>query len=333
MKIVGIGDLFIPNKYIEKGFAEYINDETSVTTVEWKLSDFDELQKINLIVEQSGAEAYEVPQYIVEQVKDADIIITQFCPVNKRVIDSCKNLKYIGVLRAGCENINIEYAKEKGIEIFNTPGRNADSVADFAVGMMLCEARNIARGHFGLKQGEWIRSYPNSDSIPDFPGRTVGLVGYGEIGKKVGKRLVGFDMNILVYDPFMKGEPQYGKKVDLETLMKESDFVSLHARLTKDNERMINEDMLGLMKSTAYLINTSRSGLVDEKALFDALKNNKIAGAAIDVFDLEPPGKDYPLVCLPNVTITPHMAGGSKDAFFNTPKKLAHILSHILKNT
>lgn len=133
-------------------------------------------------------------------------------------------------------------------------------------------------------------------------------------------------MRVLVYDPFMKGEPVFGEKVDLETLMKESDFVSLHARLTKDNEKMIGKDQLALMKKTAYLINTSRSGLVDESALYEALKAGELAGAAIDVFELEPPGKDYPLVTLENVTVTPHMAGGSKDAFFNTPKKLAALM-------
>ena len=328
MKVVGIGDLFIPSKYIKVGFEPYASEYgLDINVFDWQLAGFDELQNINLLVEQSGAEAYDVPQYVIDAVKDADIIVTQFCPITKKVIDACKNLKYIGVLRAGYENVNSEYAKEKGVTVVNTPGRNADAVADFAVGMMICEARNIAKGHHGLKNGEWIRNYPNSDCIPDFPGRTVGLVGYGEIGRKVEKRLQGFDMNVLVYDPFMKGEPVFGKKVDLDTLMKESDFVSLHARLTKDNEKMIGKEQLSMMKSTAYLINTSRAGLVDENALYEVLKENKIAGAAIDVFELEPPGKDYPLVMLSNITITPHMAGGSKDAFFNTPKKLAGIMS------
>ena len=112
--------------------------------------------------------------------------------------------------------------------------------------------------------------------------------------------------------------------------MKESDFVSLHARLTKENEHMIGEKELALMKPTSYIINTSRSGLVDEKALYNTLKDGKIAGAALDVFDVEPPSVDYPLVTLPNVTLTPHMAGGSKDAFINTPKLLATgIVDHL----
>lgn len=321
MKLVGIGDLFIPSEYIEKGMKNLEEKDISISTVEWQLKDFDELQHINLVVEQGGREEVEVPDYIYEAVKDADIIITQFFPVGKWLIDNCKNLKYIGVLRAGYENVNFEYAAEKGIKVFNTVGRNAHAVSDFTVGMMISEARNIARGHYGIKNGNWIRNYPNSDSIPDFTGKTVGLVGYGEIGRLVAKKLSGFDMNVLVYDPYYKGDDV--NLVSLERLMKESDFVSLHARLTKDNERMINKELLALMKPTAYLINTSRSGLVDEEALYEVLKDGKIAGAALDVFNVEPPPIDYPLVTLPNVTLTPHMAGGSKDAFFNTPKLLS----------
>ncbi len=322
MKLVGIGDLFIPCEYIEKGMKCLEEKDISVNTIEWKLSGFDELQNINLLVEQGGREEVEVPDYILDAVKDADIIITQFFPIGKELIDKCTNLKMIGVLRAGYENVNAEYAMSKGIKVFNTVGRNAHSVSDFTVGMMIAEARNIARGHYGIKNGEWIREYPNSGIIPDFGGRTVGLVGYGEIGRLVAKKLSGFDMEILVYDPYYKGDDI--NLVSLEELLAKSDFVSLHARLTKDNERMIGSEQLALMKPTAYLINTSRSGLVDEQALYEVLKNGKIAGAALDVFDVEPPSADYPLVTLPNVTVTPHMAGGSTDAFVNTPKLLAN---------
>lgn len=321
MKLVGIGDLFIPCEYIEQGMEPLKARGISISTVEWKLKGFDELQSINLAVEQGGREDVEIPDYILDAVRDADIIITQFFPVGKKLIDECKNLKYIGVLRAGYENINFEYAAQEGIKVFNTVGRNAHAVSDFAVGMMIAEARNIARGHNGIKNGDWIRSYPNSDSIPDFTGKTVGIVGYGEIGSLVAKKLGGFDVKILVFDPFCKNESV--NRVDLDTLMRESDFVTLHARLTAENEHMIGARELSLMKHTAYLINTSRSGLVDEKALYETLKAGKIAGAALDVFDVEPPPVDYPLVTLPNVTLTPHMAGGSKDAFFNTPKLLA----------
>ncbi len=323
-KLVGIGDLFIPCEYIEKGMAHLKEMDIDVSTVEWKLSDFDELQHINLLVEQGGREDIPVPAYIFDAVNDADIIITQFFPIGKDLIDRCPNLKTIGVLRAGVENVNVEYAKEKGIEVFHAIGRNAHSVSDFTVGAIICEARNIARGHAGIKNGQWIRNYSNNGMIPDLCEKTVGIIGYGEIGRLVAKKLSGFDMNILVYDPYYRGNDV--QTVSLEELMAQSDFVTLHARLTAENEHMINGDLLEKMKPTAYLINTSRSGLIDEAALVKVLQEKKIAGAFLDVFDHEPPAIDDPLVQLDNVTLTPHMAGGSNDAFTNTPKLLAGAL-------
>lgn len=332
MKLVGIGDLFIPGSYIESGVKPLKDLGLSVEIIDWKTDGFQGLQNINLIVEQNGAEAYEVPDYIINAVRDADIILTQFCPINRKVIDNCHNLKVVGVFRGGYENVNTEYCTEKGIAVMNTPGRNADSVADFTVGAIICEARNIARGHYGLKNGEWIRNYPNSGFIPDLPGKTVGLIGLGEIGKKVARRLSGFDMNIIAYDPYCKTVPEGVTLVDLKDLMSKSDFVSLHARLTESNHHLINSDMLALMKPTAYLINTSRAGLVDESALYDTLSSKKIAGAMLDVFESEPPGKNHPLVNLPNITLTPHMAGGSNDAFLLSPVKLTKELIRAWKN-
>ena len=323
MKLVGVGELFIPHEHIRKGFAPLRNKGVTVETLDWKLSGFQELQNINHLVEKEGSDAYDPPAYIHEAVRNADIFVTEFCPVTKKLIDGCSRLKAIGVLRAGVENVNVAHATSKNILVYNTPGRNSDSVADFTVGMIICECRNIARGHHGLKEGRWIREYPNQGRIPDLPGKTMGLVGLGEIGQKVAKRLAAFDVRILGYDPFVANPPHGVEMTSLERLVSESDFVSIHARLTKDTEKLINRELLGRMKPTAYLINTSRSGLVDEEALYDALRDNKIEGAALDVFNKEPPGKDYPLVTLENVTHTPHMAGGSNDAFFNSPARLA----------
>lgn len=332
MKLVGIGDLFIPCEYIEQPFQAFRQFGFSVEGIDWKHDTFDDLQHDNLKVEQGGSEALEPPEYIVDAVRDADVIITHFCTITKALIDACPKLKIIGVLRGGYENINVEYAKQKNILFFNTPGRNADAVSDFTIGAMLSECRNIAKGHHGLKNGEWIRTYPNYRTIPDLPGRTVGLVGLGEIGLKVAKKLSGFEMQVLGYDPYANKEiaESYGVKlVELDELLKASDFISLHARLTTENRHMIGKREFSLMKPTTYFINTARAGLVDEEALYLALKSGQIAGAAIDVFEKEPPGKDHPLVTLENITVTPHMAGGSVDAFYNSPKRLAADMIHL----
>ncbi len=210
-----------------------------------------------------------------------------------------------------------------------TPGRNANAVADFTVGMLLSECRNIARAHRNLKEGRWIRDYTNAASVPDLPDKTAGIVGFGNIGRKVAQRLHGFEMNILAYDPFAGNVPDYVTLVDLPELMSRSDFVLVHARAMKETEHMINRELIGMIKPNAYLINTARSSLVDEQALYEALRDGKITGAALDVFDVEPPAADYPLVALPNVTVTPHLAGGSVDAFTNSPKLLSREMIHI----
>ncbi len=330
MKIVGIGDLFIPHRYIRDGFAPVAALGHAVETFDWQLSGFQELQGINLAVEKGGASAYRPPAYVFDAVAAADVLVTQFCTVPAALLEAAPRLKVVGVLRAGVENVDVAAATARGVLVVNTPGRNADAVADFAVGMLIAEARNICRGHHALKQGRWLREYPNSGHIPDLPGKTVGIVGLGEIGRKVARRLAGFDMTILAYDPFVKTPPDGIRMVDLPTLMSESDFVTVHARLTRETEGLVSRELIARMKPTAYLVNTSRSALVDERALTEALRERRIAGAALDVFDKEPPGADYPLVQLDNVTIAPHMAGGSNDAFFNCPKLLAAEIAKLL---
>lgn len=332
MKIVGIGDLLIPGKYIQEGFEPLNHEGNEVVIVDWKLSNYEELQNINLKVEQGGSEVYEPPAEIYAAAEDADILIVQFCTVTKKLIDHCKNLKAIGVLRGGIENVNLEYANEKGILVFNTPGRNANAVADFTVGMLISECRNIAKAHRELKEGHWVRDYSNADYVPDLCDKTAGIIGYGNIGRKVAQRLKGFDMKVIAYDPYVKPETSDVPMVSLEELMKVSDFVTIHSRLTPDTEKMINGELLSLMKPTAYFVNTARSGLVDEDALCEALRNHRIAGAAIDVFEVEPPSKDYKMVVPENVTITPHLAGGTKDAFTHSPVLLAKEMVKVLED-
>lgn len=329
MKIVGIGDLLIPSSDIKNGLEILKQYGHSITTVDWELNSYEELQNINLLVEQGGCETYEPPQYILDAVKDADIIIAQFCTITKKLIDYCTNLKAIGVLRGGTENVNLEYATSKGILVFNTPGRNANAVADFTVGMLISECRNIAKAHHQLKAGNWVRDYSNATYVPDLPDKVVGIIGFGNIGRKVAQRLKAFEMKILAYDPYVTSADGV-EMVTLEKLMSESDFVTIHSRLSADTEKMINADLLALMKPTAYFINTARSGLVDEDALCEVLKTHKIAGAALDVFEVEPPGKDYKMVTLDNVTITPHLAGGTRDAFTQSPKLLAKEMKKVL---
>jgi D-3-phosphoglycerate dehydrogenase len=250
------------------------------------------------------------------------VIAGLFVPVSSAVIDAMPGLRIIGVSRAGLENVNVEKATERGVLVFNVMGRNAHAVSDFAIGMMLAEARNIARAHYAIKNGKWRKEFANKDNVPELGGKTVGLVGFGFIGSLVAKKLSGFDVKVVVYDPYANQEKLKAAgvtPVGLEELFKTSDFVSIHARLTEENKKMITGGLIALMKPTAYFINTSRAGLVDQDALAAALKAGKIQGAALDVFTTEPIPEESPYLGLDNVTLTSHLAGTTSDALTNSP--------------
>ena len=236
----------------------------------------------------------------------------------------------MGVLRGGTENVDVPYATQRHVAVMNTPGRNSRAVAECTMALILAEVRNIARSHAALTRGVWQRDFPNSSAIPELNQKTVGLVGYGAVGQLVAHFLFAFGSKVLAFDPFFRGDPSPVELVELSELLRESDIVSLHARLTADNHHMIGRAELEQMKPTAVLVNTARSGLVDERALVDALVRGKIMGAAIDVFDQEPLPPDHPFTALDNVTISPHLAGSTVDAFRNSPKLMAGHLRRML---
>ncbi len=328
MKIVAVGDLFLDAATLTEVIRPALPAGVEFAAVQWPLRDLKELQAINLKVEQGGPNAVPPSPAVAAAVKEADIVFTQFWPVPAQVMDAAPRLRVIGVGRSGVENIAVAEATKRGICVLNTVGRNAQAVAEYAIGLMLCEMRNIGRGHAALKRGEWRKKYPNDASVPELPGRTIGLIGFGQIGRLIVKKLAGFEMNFLVYDPYAKPEPGV-EFVDLPTLMKRSDFVSIHAKLTDETRRMINAELLALMKPTAYLINTARAELVDEAALVEVLRQGKIAGAALDVFMHEPPAADDPLLQLDNVTLSPHQAGVTVDAYRTTAKLFVQNISRL----
>ena len=327
VKLLAISDRYIPQDDMLRGLAPLAERGIDVEVRRWEHDTVEALQEANLRVEQGGPDAEPLPADIVDSLDAYDIVVTQFAPISSTFLESAENLRIIGVLRGGVENIDIEVAMQRGISVFNTPGRNARAVAECAVGLILTEIRNLARGHAALKQGEWTRDFPNRSCIPELFGRTVGLVGYGAIGKLVAKFLTAFGVKIVVSDPFMRPEDVTEKlpgqvavtPVDLQTLLRESDIVSLHARYSPQTHHLVGRAELEMMKSTAVLINTARSGLVDEIALIESLSTRRIMGAALDVFDTEPMPPDSPFFLLDNVTLVPHLAGSTADAFRNSP--------------
>ena len=326
MKIAIIGDIYIDKQVMLDAFLGKELKGAEIVAVQWEVASQGELQQINLATEQGGSEVYEVPDAVIDAVRDAECLVTQFCPINKKVIDSCPNLKVIGTVRAGMENINTEYARDKGIRVVNTAGRNANAVADFTVGMMLSECRNIAKAHASIVHGGWQREFANSNMVPDLAGKTIGVIGVGQIGSKVARRLKAFDAHVICYDPYCCDTNTEFEFVDLDTLLRTADFITIHMRLTESTEHMIGRAELAKLKPTAYVVNTARSGLIDEAALVEALQQKKIMGAALDVFDEEPLTAGNPLLKLDNVTLTPHMAGVTRDSFWGAPALLAEKL-------
>jgi D-3-phosphoglycerate dehydrogenase / 2-oxoglutarate reductase len=331
MKLLAIGDKFISKRVMAEGLVGLQEYGIEVSTREWEHENLEMLQKDNLIVEQNGPESIELPEKLIEGIGKYDILVVQFLPISKKLIEKAKKLKLICVLRGGIENIASEYATSKGISVLNTPGRNARAVAEFTMGMILSEVRNIARSHTALKNAEWRKDFPNSGSVPELYNKTVGLVGLGYVGHLVAGYLRAFGCNVIAYDPFVKGNIEGVKLVELDCLLKNADIVSIHARLTDDTYHMIGEKEIKLMKPNAVLVNTARSGLIDQKSVEKALSEGKIGGAALDVFDVEPIPEENMILKFDNVTITPHMAGTTRDAFTNSPKLMKDILIRVIK--
>ncbi|GEB31560.1 2-hydroxyacid dehydrogenase [Brevibacillus parabrevis] len=331
MKVLAIADRFIPSREMGEGLQELEKLGFQVEVREWQHNSLEELQKDNLAVELHGPEAVTMPDSVFAGIEQYDVLVVQFAPVSAKVIAAASKLKVIGILRGGTENVAIEAAKERGVSVLNTPGRNARAVAEFTLGLILSEVRNIARSHAALKQAEWRKSFPNSEAIPELFAKKVGLIGYGNVGQLIAGFLTAMGCEILVYDEYIEQVPAPYRKVALDELLQQADIVSLHLRLTEKTQHFIGEHELAQMKPNAVLINTARSGLIDEKALVAYLQAGRIAGAALDVFDNEPLAADDPLLHLDNVTITPHMAGSTRDAFTNSPKQMAGYLANIVR--
>ena len=326
MKCLAIADLFIPPTMMARGLEALAQRGIEIMIRDWTHESVEKLQQDNLRIELDGAEAVALPAELLQDAEDVDILITQFAPVNSAVLARLPKVKYIGVLRGGTENVNQRAAKARGIEVINTPGRNARSVAEFAVGLILAEMRNIARAHDALRDGHWRSESPNHGAIAELGGRVVGLVGMGHIARLVAVFLSGFGCDIIFYDKYVTADECYQKVESLDELVQRADVISLHARLTPETEKLINYHHFALMKPGAILVNTARSGLIDEAALIHALQSGKIMGAALDTFDDEPLASNSPFCTLSNVTITPHLAGSTADAFSRSPALFANIL-------
>ncbi|MBQ2841264.1 MAG: D-2-hydroxyacid dehydrogenase [Oscillospiraceae bacterium] len=250
------------------------------------------------------------PEGIPQAIEDADAVICNKANLSREIISSAKRLKYIGLFATGYNNIDTEAAKERGIVVCNAPGYSTEAVAQLTFSMILALAGSFCDYTASTRAGGWIKS----DTFSYFPfplrelkDKTLGIFGYGSIGRQVAKIGRAFNMNVIVYTR-TPSKCTDAENVSMEELFSRSDYLTLHAPLTPETAKIINRDTLALMKKSAYIINTSRGGAIDETALADALNNGDIAGAGLDVLTVEPMLEDNPLRSAKNCLITPHIA-------------------------
>ncbi|OCW56032.1 2-hydroxyacid dehydrogenase [Hoeflea olei] len=275
------------------------------------------------------------PEDYFEFLSDIDILVTHLAPITAASFDHAPRLKVIGVARGGPINIERAAAAERGVTVVNTPGRNASAVAEFTIGSLLAETRNLIRGHLNVVSGEFRREFYHIDHVgPELGELTLGIVGYGDIGTRVARLAAPFGCRIIVSDPFKQLTDEDRAlgvtKVELDDLLATADVVTLHPRVTPETRGMISRERIERMKKGAYIVNTTRGEVLDYEALYDALKSGHLAGAALDTFDPEPPPADWPLLKLPNVTLSPHIAGASRYSVSKAANMIAADVASIL---
>jgi D-3-phosphoglycerate dehydrogenase len=247
------------------------------------------------------------------ELADADALIVRSATrVSKELLEKAPKLRAVGRAGVGVDNIDLPEATKRGVLVMSTPGGNAVSVAEHTFALMLALARQVPKVDAGLREGRWEKS----SSGTELRGKTLGLIGLGRIGGEVARRAEAFDMKVIAFDPYISeaaAKELQVELVNLERLLAESDFISLHTALSPATQNMINAKSIEKMKKSARIVNAARGELIDEAALAQALKNGRLAGAALDVFVEEPP-KNSPLIGLPNVIATPHIAGSTAEA-------------------
>ncbi len=258
------------------------------------------------------------PDQIVDRARNADLVLTNKVKLNQQTLRQLPNLRYVGVTATGYDIVDVAAAREQGIVVTNVKGYSTDSVAQLTFALLLELTHQAGRHSSSVRAGEWVSSPDFSyalSSLVELAGKTLGLIGYGDIGQKVARIGQAFGMNVLVNRRHPASESTDGIIwADQETVFAKSDVVSLHCPATPDTIGLVNRDRLGRMKPSAYLINTSRGSLLDEPAVANALNEGRLAGAAVDVLSIEPPSADNPLLTACNCLITPHIAWASYEA-------------------
>jgi D-3-phosphoglycerate dehydrogenase len=311
-----IGDRFMRSGYFETALREACGERVSCRTLDLPWPD-EPMEHGYARPGMDGLKEYMGdPDEIVAHVAGAPVFVTHLAPLSAAMFQRMPALRLVAVSRGGPVNIDMMAARARGVTVVNTPGRNASAVAEFTIGAILAETRNITRGHDALRAGEWRGDLYRADVAGrELSELTVGVIGYGAIGSRVVRLLRAFGPRVLVADPYVQlsaADAADGVQlVDRMQLLAQADVVTLHARVTPETTGFIDSDAFARMKPGAIFVNTARGPMVDYDALHDALARNHLRGAMLETFAVEPAPPDWPLLQLPNVTLTPHIAGAS----------------------
>lgn len=321
VRIASVGDNFVLPHLLEGALAKHDVTDASFqhTTLPWPQVPFGPVAGVE---EASGSE-----EEVIAAVRGAEVAMTQLAPFTRAVFDSSPDLRMVSVCRGGPVNVDLSAATDAGVVVSFAPGRNAQAAAEFSFGMMLAAMRKIGDGNTALHQGKWRGEfYTYSHAGMELAGNTVGVIGFGAIGRLVTNMVLAFGARVLVFDPYLKNTATVPKDVgvvDLETLMKGSRVVTVHARLSEESVLMLNASTLSLLPRGSVLVNTARGGLLDYAALPALLDSGQLGAVALDVFDEEPPPRSWPLLGRDNVLLTPHLAGATQE----TAERAASILA------
>ena len=290
----------------------------------------DAFSAIDASVVQTGN--LETPEAL-EEARKADALMVTIQQVNAALIRSLENCKIIARVGTGLDAIDIPAATERGIWVTSVPDYSVDEVSTHAIALLLNQARRLQKMFASVRAGTWYDA-GTIEPAPRLKGQALGLIGYGRIGRMVAAKARGLGLAVIVYDPFIAldaGAKDGVKQVDLDALLKNADFISLHSPLSESSRRIINAAALEKMKPSAYLINTARGELIDEEALLAAVQRGSIAGAALDVLTAEPPPPDFPLLHDERITITPHAGWYSEASKLDVRVKAIDDVVRVLK--
>ncbi|MET8180625.1 2-hydroxyacid dehydrogenase [Streptomyces sp. NPDC005336] len=311
MRVLAAGDHFITPELIAAALLDQLDPDgldIGELTLPWPHEPFGPVDGVS---EASGTE-----EQLIEALLDAEVCVTQTAPFTERVFAARPELRMVAVARDGPVNVDLVAAARAGVAVSFAPGRNAVAAAEFTIGMMLAAMRRIPTAHAELRAGRWpgdLSAYQEAGGELD--GATVGLIGYGAVGRIVARVLRAFGARVLIADPYTDGEAARADGVEpvkLDELLVRSEIVSLHARLTAETRHLLDAGRLARMRPGAVLVNTASGGLLDYAPLPEALRTGRLGALALDVYDIEPPPADWPLHSAPNVVTTPHLAGATR---------------------